>query len=260
MSETAMPGWEERLRQIASGAVYPATPDLWPAVRRELSPRADRRSAPRLGWAAALGAVALAVGLSLFAIPSARAALYRVIQLGVVRIFAEPATATPLWTAVPAGTPSPTAAPELRAPLDLLGATSLDSVREALGDALRLPTYPPDLGEPDLAFLQSLGGPVAVVVWLDRDDPTRADLALHVLGPGTFAEKSNTQLIQETRVSGQKALWLVGTHALQLRSGEMDYRTLVTGNILLWQVGDTTYRLETDQPLEEAIRIAESLR
>src|SRR3972149_1925746 len=103
MSETAMPGWEERLRQIASGAVYPATPDLWPAVRRELSTRADRRSAPRLGWAAALGAVALAVGLSLFAIPTARAALYRVIQLGVVRIFAEPATATPRWAAVPGG-------------------------------------------------------------------------------------------------------------------------------------------------------------
>jgi hypothetical protein len=204
--------------------------------------------------------VALAVGLALLAIPPARAALYRVIQRGVVRIFAEPATATPLWTAVPAGTPSPTAAPELRAPLDLLGATSLDSVRQALGDAFRLPTYPPDLGEPDLAFLQSLGGPVAVVVWLDPDDPTRADLALHVLGPGTFAEKSNSQLIQETRVSGLKALWLVGTHDFQLRSGEMDYRTLVTGNILLWQVGDTTYRLETDQPLEEAIRIAESLR
>src|SRR3990172_12376292 len=137
MSETEMHDWEARLHLIASGAVYPATPDLWPAVRRELSTRADRRSAPRLGWAAALGAVALAVGLSLFAIPTARAALYRVIQLGVVRIFAEPATATPPLTAMPAGTPSPTAAPELRAPLDLLGATSLESVREALGEAVR---------------------------------------------------------------------------------------------------------------------------
>src|SRR3990170_5427572 len=153
MSETAMPGWEERLRQIASGAVYPATPDLWPAVRRALGPRADRRSAPRLGWAAALGAVALAVGLSLFAIPTARAALYRVIQLGVVRIFAEQATATPPSTVMPVGTPSPTAAPELRAPLDLLGATSLESVRQVLGDAFRMPTYPPDLGDPDLAYL-----------------------------------------------------------------------------------------------------------
>ena len=258
MSETAMHGWEARLHQIASGAVYPATPDLWPVVRRELSTRADRRSAPRLGWAAALAAVALAVGLSLFAIPSARAALYRVIQLGVVRIFAEPAT--PLWTAVPAGTPSPTAAPELRAPLDLLGATSLESVREALGDAFRLPTYPPDLGDPDLAYLQSPDGPVGVLVWLDPDDPAKAELALTVLGSWAFGGKSDMRLILETEVGGRPALWLVGPHALLLRSGETAYRTLVSGNVLLWQVGETTYRLETAEALEEAVRMAESLR
>jgi hypothetical protein len=260
MSETAMPGWDERLRKIASSAVYPATPDLWPVVRHELSKRAGRRPAPRLGWAAALGAVALAVGLSLFAIPSARAALYRVIQLGVVRIFAEPATATPVWTAVPAGTPSPTAAPELRAPLDLLGATSLESVREALGDAFRLPTYPPDLGDPDLAYLQSPDGPVGVLVWLDPDDPAKAGLALTVLGSWAFGGKSDMRLILETEVGGRPALWLVGPHALLLRSGETAYRTLVSGNVLLWQVGETTYRLETAEALEEAVRIAESLR
>jgi hypothetical protein len=207
-----------------------------------------------------MGVVALAVGLALLAVPTARAALYRVIQLGVVRIFVEPATETPPFTAVPATSPSPTITPDLRAPLDLQGRTSLAAVRTSLGAAVRLPTYPQDWGEPDLVFLQSVDGLVAVLVWLDPDDPTRADLALHVLGPGTFAGKSNTQLIQETQVSGQKALWLIGPHALLLRSGEMDYRTLVTGNVLLWQVGEATYRLETDQPLEEAIRIAESLR
>ena len=251
--------WEARLEQIASTAVYPPTPDLWPALRREWTTGSQRRSAPTLGWAA-MGAVALAVGLALVAIPSARAAVYRVIQLGVVRIFAESGTVTPFFTAAPRVTRSPTPVPELSAPLDLLGATSVQSIREAMGEAFRLPTYPPDLGDPDLAFLQSPGGPVGVLVWLDPDDPTRADLALHVLGPGAFAGKSDTRLIQETQVNGQKALWLVGTHALQLRTGEMDYRTLVTGNVLLWQLGDTTYRLETDQPLEEAIRIAESLR
>ena len=260
MSGTEIHGWEARLHQIASGAVYPATPDLWPVVRRELSTRAHRRSAPRLGWAAALGAVALAVGLSLYAIPTARAALYRVIQLGVVRIFAEQATATPPSTVMPVGTPSPTAAPELRAPLDLLGATSLESVREALGDAFRLPTYPPDLGDPDLAYLQFPDGPVGVLVWLDPDDPAKAELALTVLGSGAFGGKSDMRLILETEVGGRPALWLVGPHALLLRSGETAYRTIVSGNVLLWQVGETTYRLETDQPLEEAIRIAESLR
>ena len=260
MSESEMPGWEARVHQIASGAVYPPTPDLWPVVRRALSTRSDRRSAPRLGWAAALGAVALAVGLLLFAIPTARAALYRVIQLGVVHIFAEPATATPPLTAAPAGTPSPTATPELRAPLDLFGATSLESVREALGDAFRLPAYPPDLGDPELAFLQFPDGPIGILVWLDPDDATKAELALTILGRDAFAGKSSVRLILETEVGGRPALWLVGPHALLLRSGEIAHRTLVSGNVLLWQEGEITYRLETAESLDEAVRIAESLR
>jgi len=240
--------------------IYPSTPDLWPAMRREMTRRAARPAAPRLGWAAALAALALAVGLALFAIPTARAALYRVIQLGVVRIFVEQATATPSLTTVPVASPSPTTTPALRAPLDLQGRTSLEAVRSAMGDAIRLPTYPDDLGEPDLAFLQSADEPLAVLVWLDPDDPTRADLALYTLGSGAFGGKSNMRLILETHVGDQRALWLVGPHALLLRTGETAFRTLVSGNVLLWQDGDTTYRLETDQPLPEAIRIAESLR
>jgi hypothetical protein len=259
MKEAELHGWEARLEQVASTAVYPPTPDPWPALRRAWSMRPERRSAPRFGWAA-LGTVALAAGLALFAIPSARAAVYRVIQLGVVRIFAETATVTPSTTASPAVTPSPTPVPELRAPLDLLGAASLDTVRDAFGQDLRLPTYPSDLGEPDLAFLQSPEGPIGILVWLDPEDATKADLALTVLGSGAFGGKSNMRLILETEVGGQPALWLVGPHSLLLRSGETAFRTLVSGNVLLWQDGDTTYRLETAEPLEEAIRIAESLR
>ena len=260
MSEVEVNRVERRVQQVAAGAVYPATPELWPAVRLEMTRRAERRPAARMGWAPALGAVVLALGLGLLAIPPARAALYRIIQLGVVRIFVEPGTATPAFTASPAVTPSPTGMPELRAPLDLQGATSLESVREALGDAFRLPTYPPDLGQPDLAFLQSPGGPVAVMVWLDSEDPTTADLALYVLGRGAFAGKSSMRVIQETQVAGHHALWLIGPHALLLRSGETAHRTLVTGNVLLWQEGEITYRLETALSLDEAVRIAESLR
>jgi hypothetical protein len=67
-------------------------------------------------------------------------------------------------------------------------------------------------------------------------------------------------LIEATRVNGREALWLVGAHSLLLRNGETAYRTLVTGNVLLWTEGGFTYRLETDRTLEEAVRIAESLR
>jgi hypothetical protein len=40
----------------------------------------------------------------------------------------------------------------------------------------------------------------------------------------------------------------------------MEFTRLVDGHVLIWADGDITYRLETNLLLEEAIRIAESLR
>jgi hypothetical protein len=253
-------GWEHQVRRLAQRMAYPATPDVWPAVRAEVARRESRRAALLPRRAAVLAAVLLAVCLALSAIPEARAAVYRVFQIGVIRILVEPATPTPGFTPGPTAVPSATATPLLQAPFDLQGAASLSSIEAAMGEAVRLPTYPKDIGDPDLAFLQSVDGPIAVLVWLDPEDAGRARLALTILGRGAFGGKANMRLIEETRVDGRPALWLVGPHALLLRSGEMDYRTLVQGNVLIWELGETTYRLETDQPLQEAIRIAESMQ
>jgi hypothetical protein len=35
---------------------------------------------------------------------------------------------------------------------------------------------------------------------------------------------------------------------------------LINGHVLIWEEGNITYRLETALPLEEAIKIAESLQ
>jgi hypothetical protein len=252
--------WEQGVRRLARQTAYPPTPDLWPAVRAEIARRPSSSLVRRPSWAVALGAVVLVGCLALSAIPEARAAVYRIIQIGAIHIFVEPATATPGFTPRPTELPSVTATPVVRPPFDLQGPTTLAAVQTAMGEALRLPTYPEDIGEPDLAFLQSVEGPIAVLVWLDAQDATRANVALYVLGSGAFGGKTNMRLIEETRVNGQPALWLVGPHALLLRSGEMAYRSLVEGNVLVWQDGEATYRLETDQPLPEAIRIAESMQ
>ena len=260
MNETELTAMSSALERIAAAAVYPPAPDPWPALRSELA----RRSPPNRGlvrrWAPALGAVVLALGLLLLASPDARAAVFRVIRLGAIRIFVEPGATTPTATGHPRVTPSPSPVPELRAPLDLQGATTVDAVREAMGDSFRLPTYPPDLGPPDLAFLQSPSGTVGILVWLDPEDSTRAELALFILGPDAFGGKSNMRLIVETEVNGRQALWLIGPHSLLLRSGSTALRTLVSGNVLVWQEGATTYRLETAESLEEAVQIAESLQ
>jgi hypothetical protein len=245
MNETELNAFAAGMDRVVAHAAYPSTPDLWPALRSEMARRSSPSRLISRRWAPALAAVALALGLVLLASPSARAAVFRVIQLGAIRIFVEPGTTTPTSTDRPLITPSPSPVPELRAPLDLQGATSVEAVREAMGDAFRLPTYPSDLGSPDLAFLQSPGGTIGILVWLDPEDPTRAELALFILGSGAFGGKSNMRLILETEVDGRPALWLIGPHSLLLHSGQTALRTLVSGNVLVWQEGDTTYRLET---------------
>jgi hypothetical protein len=62
------------------------------------------------------------------------------------------------------------------------------------------------------------------------------------------------------QVNGRPALWTTGPYILRLRGGDMDSRRLIEGHVLIWEQGPLTYRLETDLELEEAVKIAESLK
>ena len=195
--------------------------------------------------------------------PQVRAAVVEFLRVGAVRIFLAPPTATP----VPSGsqvnaTPEPSATPLLSV-LDLVGEMSLVDAQVRFGFPIHLPTYPADLGPPDRVFFQDLGGPIVVLVWLDQEHPERARLSLHLLSPGVYAEKIRPDVVQETTVHGERALWTVGDHLLQFKSGTTTFyeaRRLVQGNSLIWTENGLTYRLETGLPLAEAVRIAESLR
>jgi hypothetical protein len=171
--------------------------------------------------------------------------------------------ATPTANALPSPeTLHPTPTP-LTSILDLAGETTLAEAEQQAGFTLRLPTYPADLGAPDQVFFQEIGGPAVVLVWLDPNQPERVRLSLHELGPGTFAEKGDPGVVQETTVNGQQAIWAEGPYILQFRRGnqiDYDFRRLVEGRVLLWVEGEITYRLESDLSLEEAVRVAESLR
>jgi hypothetical protein len=274
--------WEVRLRATAGAFPYPPTPDIAGAVRSRLEAESARptRLRSRLGWAVI--AVLLILG-GLLAVPQVRAAVVQFLQIGTIRIFLTeptptltpttttspgplpPTLATPISTPTeepPTATPRPTPTP-LSSVLDLAGETTLAEAQQKAGFPIRLPTYPPDLGPPDRVFLQDLGGPVVVLAWLDPDQLNRVRLSLHQLGPGTFGQKLQPPVIQETTVHGQPALWTEGPYLLQFqRGGQVVYegQLLVTGHVLVWVEDDITYRLETDLSLEEAVQIAESLR
>jgi hypothetical protein len=241
---------EQRLRSAGQQLNYPPTPEL----AREV-PVQRRSYGPVLRQLALALLLLLALAL---AVPPVRAAVLRVLQIGVVQVVVqEPVAQSP---------PTPVSLPENSLLSDLAGETTLAAARDRLPFAIKLPTYPPDLGPPDQVFLQDLDGNALMLIWRDPAEPAAISMSLHLLTSRVMAEKTifgsyETTILQETAVAGQPALWVRGPHFLQLKESSSGYafRRLVDGNVLIWTADSLTYRLETLLPLEEALRIAESL-
>jgi hypothetical protein len=254
---------EARLRTAAATFTYPPTPNVAASARRRLTPvQPPLLVRRRLAWAAL---VVAAIMVGLLSVPQVRAGILEFLQIGVIRIFLAPPTATPA-PPTPTGTPSPTVTPRptptpIPSLLDLAGETTLEDAQARLGFRIRLPSYPTDLGPPDRVYLQDLDGDFVVLVWLDSDHPEEVRLSLHMIEAGSFAgTKAEPQVIQETVVGGRRAIWAEGPYILRLTNGDIDFRRLIEGHVLIWAEGDITYRLETDLPLDEAVKIAESLK
>ena len=256
--------FENQLHSIASQMDYPRTPDVagYIAARLRPSPR-PRFASKALAWSLT---VILVVFTSLMLIPPARAAILEFIQIGIVRIFPRP---TEVPTEIPETLAPSTATPYLdRLPVlsdlsQIAGQSSLAQAQNivALHYELLLPAYPADLGEPDLTFVQDADGSMTILVWLDPNDPEKVLLSLHFIPEGSWAiHKSEPVVLEQTSVNGQRAFWAVGPYPLRLSNGNLDFTRLIQGHVLIWVADDITYRLETALPLEEAVKIAESLQ
>lgn len=269
------------LKAEAATFDYPQTPDLAAAVSKRLlassRPGTGRRRIAR-------GAlVALLLLAALLVVPEVRGAAIRLLQIGAVRVRLVPAPSAPP-TAVPQATRSasppplpgqspPPAAGQPRPPtpspglaLALRGPTTLAEAAGRVAFPIHLPAYPEALGGPDLVYLQDLDGDALILIWLDPAAPERPLLSLHILTSAVFVQKTvlgdETERLAETRVRGSPALWVRGPHLLQVGRqgrGELEQVRIVDGNTLIWTDAELTYRLETRLPLEEALRIAESL-
>ena len=272
---------DERLREIASRIRYPPTPD----VAGEVMKRLETGSRPRAKMQSAGSIVALLVLLLivLFAVPGVRAEIVRFFQVGVVRILPAtptqpiesplpqapttatpltvlPITATPLSTTTPPGTQTQYEPPYSVSMAGLAGETTLADAQSNLPFKIRLPEYPADLGAPDRVFLQE-DGQMIILAWTDPNDSQKALLSLYEIGPGgVIIQKFEPRVIRETQVNGQYAVWVQGPYMLQLTNGMYDFRRLVEGNTLIWEEDKITYRLESDQALEDTLKIAESLK
>ncbi len=274
MTELEREHFENQLSSIAKRLDYPRTPDIAGFVMTRLRTSTDSRfiSRPlgpawgkRLAWSLT---IILILFSSLMLIPPARAAIIEFIQIGIVRIFPRPTeppidtihTATPDILTRATSTPSLPSATLIPSLSRIAGKTTLAAAQEKVDYPLLLPTYPVDLGPPDYVFAQDAEGTMTILVWLDPRQPNQVLMSLHFVPQGSWGiEKAEPRVIEETNVNGQRAIWAVGPYPLKLRNGDLDFTRLIEGNVLIWADGDITYRLETAQTLEEAIKIAESL-
>jgi hypothetical protein len=258
--------WESAVRDTAHHFVYPPTPDIAASLRARQKQPARRGLSQGLRWAVA---ALLALAVVTMAVPQTRAFVLEALRVGVVRIFYGELTPTftPTITATRPLSARPTPLPPFTpviSPLDLPGKTTLVDAEQQLGLPILLPTYPANLGNPDHAFAEVIGdGLVVTLVWLKPDDPTQTNVLLQMLNERAVASKyfpweaSNQQ---EVQVHGRRAFWLTDVHRLYFYETTGDISRIVDKDVLLWTIGALTYRLETDLPLEEAIRIAESMQ
>ena len=260
--------WEEKLHANAAAFTYPATPDVRGPVRKRLTGSTTRRVSRnlRLAWVALILAFLCAGTL---AVPGIRAQIAEFIQIGIVRIFPVAPTPTPttpppaannILSPTASASPSSTPVP-LTTLLDLAGETTLENARRETKFPIRLPSYPLDLGLPERVFLQTEDGQMLMLAWIDPARPNRVQLGLQMITPGDYiADKIQPKVILETTVNGQRAVWAEGPYIFQMQNGSFQARRIVEGNTLIWVEEDITYRLETGLSLEEAIKIAESLK
>jgi hypothetical protein len=261
---------EAALRLLAAQRPYPPTPDISGVVMHRLGLQRAALPGRRQPFAwkpVAQGILLFLVLLAgLLLVPGVRAALTDFLQIGVVRIFLTaptPSAAVSTTTAQPSASPAPTetAIPTpLPSLLDIEGETTLEDARQRLDFEIPLPTYPADLGLPDHVFVQKQNTDMLILAWVDREDPKKVELSLHIYGENTYqVEKWDPYVVEATKVGDNPALWTVGPYPLIQKDGDFTMQRLIYGHVLVWEEGDITYRLETDVELEEALKIAESL-
>ena len=261
----------ERLRALGDdelGAAIRATPPAWPAsppLERIVAERIreSERTAlvrPRLSLPSRRRTVLILVAATLALAAAAVAASL------VVRIGAETVRLVP---GPPGVLPSDVLTPDMLGEPRGLGAVASEVGFE--------PVVPAALGRPDGVWVGSTpsdrsgaGASRVVLAW----SPTAEAPALDDLPWGAVliefrgrAELAAKTVFEETGggirsvdVAGGGGLWVTGEHSLELASldGGEPLSLRVTGNVLLWQQGDITLRLETALDLPAAVAIADS--
>lgn len=216
---------------------------------------ATRRPAAWLRPVAVGLAVAILAATAVAATPSAREAVADWLGIGAVGIEYGDGPPAPIVTRLELGAP-----------------VGLDEVSEAAGFPVLRPRA---LGDPSAVYVRRVGDQREVnLVWppgdhLPRTAETGVGLLLTQLRAGVELSYLKKLLVEGTQlravdVAGARGYWISGApHSLvHLAPGgtTVDVPTRLAGDVLLWERGGTTYRIESGLGQAEALRIAASLR
>jgi hypothetical protein len=212
---------ERALVALGSELEFPATPDVWGGVRERLHRRAWLRPAV---FAVALGAVAIGVAM---AVPPARSAILHFFHIGAATVerveTLPPAQQRPLV----AGLGPALSRPTLKLP------AGLTAIRYYARSGLS-------------AALLRYGGKPILFARLRGD---QLGIAKKFADNGTHVEPVDL---------GEFAIWLEGgPHVLYWNFQQV--QTRLAGNVLLWLLDGTTYRLEGDLDKDQMVALAKQI-
>ena len=239
---------ESELRELGAELLLPESPDVVARVSNRLAENARvvrRRRRTRLGVALALALAAVGAAL---AVPPVRAALLDALRIAGVEL--ERAERLPET--------DPTA------PLVPGRRVSFADAERAV--AFRISAPPPKRGCRrcgEVYLDRTIPGGRVSIVWpgerprlvLMQFRGTTVPFITKTAGSGTR--------LRQVDVAGVLGYWITGErHAVVFRDarGRILFGRRLADNVLLWERGGVTYRLEGDVTLARALRLANSLR
>jgi hypothetical protein len=236
---------EQRLVELGRALDVPGAPDLAPHVLAQIGAR--RRGAPRRKLVLALALVAVAALVATLAIPDARSALKRFLQIGSERI--------ELVEELPEVSPTP---PELDLMLGLR--VPLAEARRRAGfDLLELED------EPSSVYLGDHG-----TVWFLYGRPDAARLLIAqtprlAVDEGFLLKKlvAAGTSVEQVSVRGEPAYFLSGDPHVVVLLGQdgapITETARLARDVLVWEEDGRTVRIEGELTRDEALELAESL-
>ncbi len=244
------------LRAVGGSIDSPETPPIAPTVLSSIHEieLAGMRARPRLWLPSRRRTLTIALATVLF-LASAAVAAELIIRIGAVTVRVTPApTATPTRpeSASAFGQPVSIAEAERRAGFDA-------RIPRALGPPAGVWIGPTQVGSQPgetatrivLAWRAGQGlPPIEDLPWGVVLMQFESDY--EVAAKTLYSETSN---IDPVKVGGLDGYWITGPHTLELLDPDGTQVVTVTGNVLLWQEGSITYRLETSLPLDQTLAL-----